>query len=302
MQSDRSHPAPKEGPVPRQQTLPGFDREREYYDYVAHGYDLISSSYDNVEAVNPVGRRLRAKMQQALLRTFLPGDHVLELGCGTGIEALALARNDIEILATDLSAGMVEKVRRKATELGVGNLEVRCLAASEIDCIVSEFGKGAFDGAYSHGGALNMDPQLGKVARGLASLIRPSGKFLCTIVNQASLFETVFYPLVLKPRKAFRRLGNDVPIPISRLRPHDRYVVPTRFYSPRAFTRIFQPEFALRRLEGLQIVLPPWNLVNLVTRLAPVMRGFEAIEDRISNRPPFNSWGSIFLAEFELIQ
>ena len=282
-------------------SLPAFGAEPEYYRHVAKGYDLISETYDHVEAANWVGRRLREHMQAALFRTFRPGQRVLEIGSGTGIEALALAQRGVDVVATDLSEDMVLLLRRKADSLDLRNLASRRLAAHEIGSLAAEFGDASFDGAYSHGGVLNMDPRIEEVSAGLTRLLRPGARFLSTVVNQTSLFEAVFYPLVGKPRKGYRRLGHDVPIPITRHEAYRKYVVPTRFYSPHAFVRILGDSFALRRLEGLQILLPPWNLSDYLDRLGPFARAVEAIEDRLADKRPFNSWGSIFLAELERV-
>lgn len=285
----------------RRGPTPTFAPEEAYYEHVSRGYDRIAATYDGVEASNAVGRRLRRKMQEALFRTFRPGQRVLEIGCGTGIEALALAERGVDVLATDISPDMISHVARKAMERGLTNVETRRLAAHEVNALLREFGPESFDGAYSHGGVLNMDPRIGAFAEAIPKLLRPSARFLCTVVNQASLFETVFYPIVLRPRKAFRRLGNDIPIPITRHEAHRTYVVPTRFYSPRSFLAKFDGAFALRRLEGLQIFLPPWNLSDYLDRLAPLARAAEAIEERLADRRPFNSWGSLFLAELERV-
>ena len=142
--------------------LPAFRAGDEYYGHVSRGYDLISRTYDDVEAANWVGRRLRRHMQAALFSAFHRGDRVLEIGCGTGIEVIALAERGVEVVATDLSQDMVDLVRRKADARGLdGGLRTRRLAAHEIGGLVEEFGEGTFDGAYSHGGVLNMDPRIG---------------------------------------------------------------------------------------------------------------------------------------------
>src|SRR5437867_1033120 len=282
-------------------SLPAFEASSEYYRHVAHGYDLITTTYDSVEAANWVGRRLRKRMQAALFRTFSPGSRVLEIGCGTGIEALALAARGVDVVATDLSGDMVRHVQEKAASQGLRNIVTRSLAAHDIGHLMEEFGEQGFDGAYSHGGVLNMDPQIDGVASGLRELLRRGGRFLCSVVNQTSLFEALFYPLVLRPRKGYRRLGRVVPIPITRLEGFRKYVVPTRFYSPRQFLQVFDGAFQLRRLEGLEILLPPWNLSDWIERLDPLARGVEAFENVIADKAPFNSWGSIFLADLERV-
>ncbi len=279
--------------------LPKFDGSPDYYGLVAQGFDAISSTYDAFEGENAINKRLRRRMQEALFQSFKAGSRVLEIGCGTGIDALVLAGSEVEVLATDISQRMVDLVEKKVADAGIRNLRCRRLAAHELGNLIDEFGEASFDGAFSHGGVLNLEPRLQETARHLGRLLRSRGRFICSVVNQTSLFELLFYPLVLRPRKAFRRLGHDVPVPITRQPAQRNYAVPARFYSPRAFIRYFDGEFVLRHLTGLQILLPPWNLADEYDRLAPVARIAESVEDRIADKPPVNAWGNLFLAEME---
>ena len=58
------------------------------------------------------------------MRTLLnPSDTVLELGCGTGTTALALAPSVSHILATDVSDAMLAKGREKAQTAGATNVD-----------------------------------------------------------------------------------------------------------------------------------------------------------------------------------
>ncbi|MEL6168278.1 MAG: class I SAM-dependent methyltransferase [Pseudomonadota bacterium] len=52
-------------------------------------------------------------------------DRVLELGCGTGSTALALAPSVKEYTGSDISSGMIEIANEKASEAGQGNVRFR---------------------------------------------------------------------------------------------------------------------------------------------------------------------------------
>ena len=111
------------------------------------------------------------------------------------------------------------------------------------------------------------------------------------MINRTSLFEVVFYLSVLRPRKAFRRLGDPVPIPISRSGPLQRYVVPSRFYTPRETRRLFEEHFVLKKLQAMELFLPPANLTGEYSFLKPIFRPLEALENQLSTTYPWNEWG-----------
>src|SRR5262249_44012428 len=71
---------------------------------------------------------------------FGAGDSILELNCGTGEDALHLARRGARVLATDISATMVQVAREKIALLGMGDLvEVRQMAIEEMPNLPDPF-------------------------------------------------------------------------------------------------------------------------------------------------------------------
>jgi SAM-dependent methyltransferase len=226
------------------------------------------------------------------LDTFRPGQRLFEIGCGTGTDALWLADQGFQIVATDVSGRMLKEVTRKASVAHrSGSIECRKLAAHEIGTLAAEFGEASFDGGYCHAGALNMEPDLVRVPGGIRSLLRPGGRFVFSVINKTSLFEVLFYPAIFRPRKAFRRLGNAVPIPLSRRPPLNRYVVQARFYSPSEIRSLFRDGFSLERVQGLQVLVPPSNLTEMYSLLAPIFAPLDALDSRLSKHWPFNTWG-----------
>jgi len=277
-----------------------FPRILDPHGYAREGYDLLAPSYDVDIGSNLVGIRMRRVFQAALDKAFRPGDHVFEIGCGTGIDALRLARAGVEVVATDISEAMIAEVVVKARAEGISE-RVRCraLAAKDIGLLRTEFGESSFDGGYCHAGALNMEPQIAAVPASVRSLVRKSGEFVCSFINKTSLFEVVFYTALLRPRKAFRRMGNVVPIPISRKPPLNAYVVATRFYSARDVISLFDGGFSLVAVQGLQILLPPSNLTDLFALFRPLFTPFEHLEDRISTVWPMSEWGHHTILTFQ---
>lgn len=270
--------------------LPGFGPTAGYYEYIARGYDSVADTYDEVEGQNEISERVRRHSLDAAFRRFLPGERILELGCGTGRDAISLARQGIRVMATDVSPAMVKGTRERVRDAHLGDLvTVECLNAS------AAAAKGPFDGAYSNGAVLNLEPDLAGVANGLRQALVPGSFVVLTGANRLSLFEMLFYPIALRPRKAFRKLGNEIPIPLSREGKGRTYVVPTRFLTPNEFLSPFRSGFVLRLQRGIQVITPPWNLVNLVRLFEPAVLPLVSIEDRIGTLPGFRDLGAIYL-------
>src|SRR5688572_251600 len=66
---------------------------------------------------------------ERLAASFAPGQHVLELGCGTGEDAIWLAQRGVHVTATDVSHAMLAETRRKVEQAGVGDL----VTVAEVD-------------------------------------------------------------------------------------------------------------------------------------------------------------------------
>lgn len=275
-------------------TIPPFLAGPELYAYVARGYDETARSYDLVEGRNAISERVRRAALTAALSTFKKGDRILELGCGTGRDAVEMALHGIHVVATDLSHEMVAIAGARAKSQGVEDLvDVQTMPAA----VAAQEG-GPYDGVYSNGAVLNLEPNLPAVAHGLCETVCKGGSAILTAANRLSLFELALYPLIFRPRKAFRKLGSSVPIPVSREGIGKKYVVPTRFLTPREFESFFSDGFDLLSLRALQAITPTWNLVDVARRLQVVVGGLERIEDRIAHLEPLRSLGAIYLACF----
>ena len=83
-------------------------------------------------AKDPIGDMAAYEYTLERTRSYLGAeDRVLELGCGTGSTALLLANSVREIVGTDLSSGMIDIAREKATADGLTNTDFRIATAQD---------------------------------------------------------------------------------------------------------------------------------------------------------------------------
>jgi len=121
-----------------------------------------------------------------------PG-HVLDLGTGTGVVALALAGRypEAEIVGIDLSPGMVEEARRKVTPELAGRVRFEVGDASALSCP---------DGAFDLVVLSNMIPFYDELAR----IVAPGGTLVFSFSRGA---ETPIYVPAERSREELGRRG-----------------------------------------------------------------------------------------------
>src|SRR5690349_14875278 len=82
-------------------------------------FDSVAADYDGPKGNNALIQRMRETVWRTLTDACPPGSRLLDLGCGTGIDAIELARRGYAVLATDWSPQMVERTRARAADCGL---------------------------------------------------------------------------------------------------------------------------------------------------------------------------------------
>ncbi len=256
----------------------------------AVAYDEIASRYDRVPVENRINGYMRRLSLARILETFPPRSRLLEVGCGTGDEALALAERGAAVVALDASFEMVRAARRKAMER---NLEDRITffraEAKDLERLAGSL-RGPFDGGYASF-SLAYEPDLAPVAQGLHGLLRPGATFLASVPSRLCLVEFALALGTAHLGFAGRRLQ---PEHGHRVGTH---LVPIRTYTPRAFAEAMGPRFFMRRVEALPAVVPPPYMNRVYARLNGFADVLERVDATLRARAPFRSLGDHFLAE-----
>src|SRR5207245_10299469 len=96
--------------------MTGHDAYAAYYEHVQSAYDQIASEYDATVGMYAVSARAK-RLAIDVIRAVTPSKgRLLDVGCYTGIEALALARAGYQVMGFDLSPEMVRLARSKAKQ------------------------------------------------------------------------------------------------------------------------------------------------------------------------------------------
>ena len=272
---------------------------RTSYDETSRAFDALAPGYDSLygPGENAVMAWMRRESLQLLRSTFAEGSHLLEIGCGTGDEAVALARSDRTVVATDVSPRMVSMARAKAAAAGVEDrVTAVALPAAGVGLLRPTR---PFDGAYASFGALNCEPDLAGLSTSLARLVAPGSAFICSVMPPCCPFEIAWFLLHGRPRNALRRFRDHWQIAdIGQDREGARLSVSTRFVSLRDLRTALEPDFAFRRVISLGLLLPPTYLDPVFRRHRRLFSTLEQLERILRARWPWRTWGDHIAAVF----
>ncbi len=263
--------------------------------YVAP-FDHVADTYDEVFTHSLIGRAQREPVWKELDRCFHTGQRILELNCGTGVDAIHLAERGIDVLACDVAPRMIQVARQRLGLVREGKrVDFRVLATEEIAVLADQ---GPFDGAFSNFAGLNCVADLSKAASDLANLLAPGATVLLCMAGRSVAWEIVWYLGQGKLRKALRRfeLGGTV----GRLA--EGVIVKVHYPTVRMMARVFAPEFRLVRLKGIGVAVPPSYLEPYARRFPRVLKAL-AVADRVLSRTPgFRVLADHILLEFQRVK
>jgi len=263
-----------------------------YHAQVEALFDTAARAYDQTVQADPLNLHPRLVSVQALRNLFSPGSRVLELGCGTGLETIPLAESGVNVVALDISAKMLAELERKASAASLARrIIARKGLLSDLSEIVSEFGPGSFDGAFSHFGALNCEPSLNGLPEALHQLVKPAGRLSLGVLNRTSLLEMVLFSATLRPRRGLARLGTTLPVGRS------QFGVAVFPRGPGEMRRLFSPFFDVERTMGVSVFLPPPHLGTRLRRRPALLSLLKSIDRSVARQPLFRSLGDNFLME-----
>jgi ubiquinone/menaquinone biosynthesis C-methylase UbiE len=206
------------------------------------GFNGLAETYDNVWTNTAIGTQQRIAVWRRIDKLFSEGDRVLDLGCGTGVDAQHLKENGVEPYGIDSSAAMVQKAQSRGVNAHHHPIEE--LVSLQIQ----------FDGAISNFGALNCVQSMSDTASALAQCIRTGGYLALCVMGRCCAWEVMHFLTKGEFRKAFRRFA---------VRTTSSLGVDVFYPSQAALVTAFGPYFRLIDMAGVGLFVPPSYVQNL---------------------------------------
>lgn len=164
-------------PSPTPELSARFDAAGGKPAYVRTMFDRISRVYDLMNRVMTVGMDVRWRDFAARQVALRSGERALDLGCGTGDMAIAIARRsppDARIVGVDFSERMLDVGREKIQRLGLSErIDLRQGDGQRLD-----FADGAFDAVCSAWVVRNLS-DIPAGFREMRRVTRPGGRVVC---------------------------------------------------------------------------------------------------------------------------
>jgi SAM-dependent methyltransferase len=253
---------------------------------VSAAYDTIAAGYDDqVRGDDWMRRRLHAHYA----RVFRPGMRVLDIGCGTGIDAVALARVGVGVVGIDASAAMIARLREKVAAAQLdAHVDARVLDIQNLRDLAGE----PFDGIVSAFASLSSLADLSDFARDAAAVVRPGGRLVIHLLNRFSLWEFLGY-LARGELAAAAKVGR---LRTRRFTIGGQSVAHTLYFPDEAYSRFFARAWTRRDSYSLGALRPPHTVRRLP---APLVAGLEWLDVRVGGWPLLRDAGRFFVLDLE---
>jgi len=222
-------------------------------------FDQASHGYDHSFTYSTIGILQRKRVYHYLNETLEENKalKILEINCGTGEDAIWMAKKGHLVTGIDVSSGMIEKAVKKLSRES-RDLQVN-FSCMSFDDLKSHFEPHSFDVIFSDFGGLNCidHRNFESLADDFSNLLKPGGKFIAVIMGRKCLWEMLYFILKGKPLAALRRLSKkSVVASVGSAR------VPAWYFSPDTSISFFKGKLHFKEVRPVGICIPPSYLEN----------------------------------------
>jgi ubiquinone/menaquinone biosynthesis C-methylase UbiE len=251
------------------------------YDSVNRAFTKQAEHYDTDDLSNPILTAWRKQVYAHVNKFLKPNSRILEINAGTGIDALYFVKQGHRVHATDISDGMIKKIKSKIADHSISE-KLTCQQCSYED--LDQIKARDFDYIFSNFGGLNCVDDLSKVTKHFSSLLRPGGMATLVIMPPVSLWEWLW---VFKGnwKSAFRRLRKGGTI----ARVEGEHFQ-TYYHSASEVAKADGKSFEIVSTEGIGSLSPPPSSIEFVLKFPRLYWLLQTLDSKLRYVFPFNRW------------
>jgi SAM-dependent methyltransferase len=259
---------------------------------VRNEFDAAAARYAATVDEQPVGRYLKRRSEGLLLAALVRSDPLLEIGPGSGIETLPLLAAGHSIVAVDISPRMLRELSARAAASGLAaQLETVEGDLCRLGRAMADRPDGAFAGAYSTFGALNLASDVSALGGALGRLVRPGGRLIFTSLNRPGLAPMLWEAISGDRRGLRMRSARRIPAG------EYRFALDVHPRNPSFWDTTLAPWFVRCGTRAVSVLSPPFDSRRLVEVLGPTggrrATRVDAAVSKIGALAPLGEWSML---------
>ncbi len=252
-------------------------------------FDIHAHTYDAVFTHSKIGRAQRKQVYSYLAKALplLDSLSVLELNCGTGEDAQYFHKQGHQVIATDISEGMINVARKKYSDIQFQALDITSITSNTFDK--------KFDLIFSNFGGFNCltAAQIKTFLQTAETLLTTQGKLVLVIMPKNTLWERFYFIVKGQFKNAFRR-NSDKAIYAN----VEGVQVPTWYYNPGEINAFAKAYATPTTIKPIGIAIPPSYLEPYFANKPRFMKLLITLESWFQN-PFWAKYADHFLISFE---
>lgn len=234
-------------------------------------FDNAAEKYDSNFTHTEIGTLQRHLVYENVQKHLQNIKTVLEINCGTGEDAIWLAKQNLTVTATDISEKMVSIAQSKA------NLENLNFKVLDINNLNQE--TNSHDLLFSNFGGLNCltNIEMQTFFQSASKVLSEKGKICLVIMPKNTIWEQFYFLMKFDFKNAFRRKKE---VAFANV---DGKKVATYYYNPKEIVHLYQVTFEIIDVKPIGFFVPPSYLEPFFKNKKVFLKGLIFLENSVKN-------------------
>jgi ubiquinone/menaquinone biosynthesis C-methylase UbiE len=267
----------------------------EQEEMVSTAFSGQSSVFDTLTTTNPMEVIYRDIIREHVVQLIKQEQKMLELNCGTGLDATYFATKGLVVHAIDNSDGMLQEFNKKLEDSPLKErISFQKCSFNELNLGVNHMN---FDHVFSNFGGLNCAEDLQAVIKQVNTYVKTGGMVHFVMINPVCLWELL---VILKGKYKFalRRLTK------KGVKSHlygGHYFL-TYYYPLSYIKKAFGQNYKIEKIRGVGCVIPPTYNNYFPEKYPKLFETLRSIESKVNTFWPFNRIGDLYIITLKKVK